>query len=239
VADKATSLLAAQSVLAALLARERTGAGCRIELSMLDSLSYFNFADATSTSALVDHPELEGFGAPTAMLATADGHVVIAPNRRREVRNVCIAAGHPEWSEQLIVLEDFREIVGRLADLLEPIGGLATTGEWMERFSEHGVPAAPVLDLAGHIEDPQVAHNKTYGELDDPRLGRFRFARHPARFVLPDDSEALTDFSPHHGFPDLGQHTSELVTGRGDDPGGANGEGSPAEHRPQRTAEEE
>lgn len=239
VADKATSLLAAQSVLAALLARERTGVGCRIELSMLDSLAYFDFADATSTSALVDHPEIEGYGAPTAMLATSDGHVVIAPNRRREVRNVCIAAGHPEWSEQLIVLEDFREIVGRLGDLLEPIGALATTFEWMERFSEHGVPAAPVLDEIGHLEDPQVRHNNTYGEFDDPRIGRVRFARHPARFVLPDGPTALDDTSAHHGFPDLGQHTRDLVTGRGDNPGGPQQEESAGEQRPYGTAEEE
>jgi crotonobetainyl-CoA:carnitine CoA-transferase CaiB-like acyl-CoA transferase len=44
------------------------------------------------------------------------------------------------------------------------------------------VPASRVLTLEEHFDDPQVAHNRLYGEMDEPHLGRIRRARHPALF---------------------------------------------------------
>src|SRR5581483_4490294 len=44
-ADKVTSALAAQAALAALVGRERTGTGERVEISMLDAVAYFNFPE--------------------------------------------------------------------------------------------------------------------------------------------------------------------------------------------------
>jgi crotonobetainyl-CoA:carnitine CoA-transferase CaiB-like acyl-CoA transferase len=66
----------------------------------------------------------------------------------------------------------------------------------MEVFDAHDVPAAPVLDLDGHLSHPQVTSNATYGILDHPRIGRHRFARYPARFAAA--AEATT--TP---FPEL------------------------------------
>jgi crotonobetainyl-CoA:carnitine CoA-transferase CaiB-like acyl-CoA transferase len=41
------------------------------------------------------------------------------------------------------------------------------------------VPAAPVVDPADTIDDPQMLHNGTFGETVHPDLGRIRTARFP------------------------------------------------------------
>ena len=79
--DKVTSLTWAQSVCAALFARERTGEGDHIELSLLDAAVSFMWPDAmmdhTVLSADADHqPNLL---AHYRLLPCADGHVAVMP----------------------------------------------------------------------------------------------------------------------------------------------------------------
>src|SRR5204863_6842507 len=53
VADKATSALAAQAALAALLERERTGVGRRVDVNMLDAVAYFDFPDILDARTVI------------------------------------------------------------------------------------------------------------------------------------------------------------------------------------------
>ena len=51
--DKITSLTAAQSITAALFARERTNEGQKINLSMLDAALYFMWSDYMYNLSLI------------------------------------------------------------------------------------------------------------------------------------------------------------------------------------------
>ena len=182
--DKVTAMFAVQGVLAALLRRATTGRGELVEVSMLDSAAYFDFPDlfaqrtAVADVAPVDPEDNPGVH---TLVPTGDGFIVVAPSQWSHVVAAADACGHPEWPGELSGLRGF----GALAPaLMQRIGGCTATGttaEWLDRFTAADVPAAPVRDLDGHLDDPQVRHNGTYVELESDLLGRHRAPCHPAR----------------------------------------------------------
>lgn len=207
VADKATSTLAVQAVLAALFRRERTGRGGRVEVNMLDASAYFNFPDLfDARTILADAESVDPADHPGdhTLIRTADGWIVVAPSTRNQVERACRAAGHPEWVEELAGLTDFRQLAPALMSRIEGVTRAGPTAAWLAAFDAADVPAAPVLDLDAHLSDPQVAHNHTYGELDHPRLGPHRYARYPARFT------GESDRPTSHPFPELDEHGEEI-----------------------------
>ena len=202
--DKVTALLVSQTVMAALVERSSTGEGSVVDVSMLDSLAYFMGPDLLAERTIV----ADGSGRPAVAaqlsavrcVPTSDGWVLVSPVRAKQLRGMAAAAGHPEWIDELRGEPDPGKRTARIYDLVAGETPSATTAAWIERFSEHDVPAAPVLDLDGHLDDEQVLHNRTYVQYDHPALGRIRQPRHPARGAGEETAEA-PDPSPPLGEP--------------------------------------
>ncbi len=186
VVDKLTGLFAAQAVLAALLQRERTGAGSRVDVDMLSVAAYFNFPDLFATRTGVDDDEQvepEKEVGQNSVLPTSDGWVAVAPNKGAQVKRACEAVGHPEWIAELKQAKDTQSVNRILMSNLASVTGGMTTAEAVAAFEAHDVPAAPVLDLDGAIADPQAVHAGIYPTRQDPDLGELRSARYPGRFT--------------------------------------------------------
>jgi crotonobetainyl-CoA:carnitine CoA-transferase CaiB-like acyl-CoA transferase len=182
-ADKATGTLAAQAALAALVERQATGKGSVVAISLLDSLAYFNFPDMFSEYLIAGRPPSAPPRAFSAsFLETADGFVAVAPATGAQVRAVLEAVGHPEWHEQLRRLGPGDEFLAELHRRVESETRKLSTGDAVDLFSSLDVPTAPVVDVPGHLDHPQIRHNGTYQVAEDAELGAYRFARHPARF---------------------------------------------------------
>jgi crotonobetainyl-CoA:carnitine CoA-transferase CaiB-like acyl-CoA transferase len=209
IGDKVASLMTAETILAGLLVKERTGRGTRVEISLLDALAYFNFPDTFAIRTLIDDDLIEDPYAPPSLVRTNNGHLVIAPSKGSQVRQACEAAGHPEWVDELRSVRGYRDLAPRLIAMLETVTVSGTTEEWLQRFLDHDVPVAAVLNLDQHLVDPQVLHNGTYGELDDPRLGRIRYARYPAVFATS-DGQRTKEPSTTAPFPELGEHSDSI-----------------------------
>ncbi|MGH9001020.1 MAG: CaiB/BaiF CoA transferase family protein, partial [Acidimicrobiia bacterium] len=218
-ADKVTSVMAVQAVLGALLERERTGQGGRLDVPMLDAMAYFNFTDVLEARTVVDAGEGEGGGSwlPAAatvstIVETTDGWIAVSPSSRRHVAAVCEAAGHPEWMEELSEYKRFVDLGPELMQRVETVTRKGTSEEWLARFNAAGVPVAPVLDADGHLDDPQVVHNRIYSELLHPVAGRVRYPRFPARLRRPDGTlePGRQSMRP---MPAVGEHNDELLGG--------------------------
>ncbi len=206
--DKLTGVTAAQAVTAALLARERTGKGQHVRLSMLDAVVSFLWASDMEGQTFVDQPG-NGQGAASfidLIYETGDGFMSVAVQSDREWIGLTRALERPEWRED----ERFKtpalrseNIDARLALTQEALRA-RTTAEWMERLEAEDVPCAPVLTRSTLIEHPQVRAGGTLVELDHPTAGTLRQARPAARFEA-------TPSSIRRGAPLLGEHTDALL----------------------------
>lgn len=213
--DKLSAVVAAQALTAALFARERTGRGQHIRLSMLDSVLSFLWASDMGAYTFVDKPvPIERGGSFIDLIyQTADGYLTIATNSNAEWQGLCRALGHPEW----IGDERFATPVGRSDNINERLALVQsaltgrTTAQWLLLMEEHDVPAAPTLKRSEVIEHPQVLAAQIVVENDHPVAGRLRQARVPARFTD-------TVPQPPRGAPGLGQHNAEILAEAGYDP---------------------
>ena len=210
--DKLTGVTAAQAVTAALLARERTGEGQHVRLSMLDAVVSFLWASDMGGQTFLEQAATEQRAASFIDLIyeTKDGHMSVAVMSDGEWVGLTRALDRPEW------LEDARFKTPALRDeniddrlsLTQEVLRIRTTAEWMERLEAEGVPCAPVLTRSALVEHPQVAAAGTLVEVDHPFAGRLRQARPATRFEA-------TPSSIRRGAPLLGEHTEELLAEAG------------------------
>jgi crotonobetainyl-CoA:carnitine CoA-transferase CaiB-like acyl-CoA transferase len=179
IADKTTAAYATQGILAALVARGRTGKGARIDLAMLDVMAHFNFPDLFQERTFLEadeHPV--SAAAPSAVLPTLDGHVCIAPVQRGRFAAAATALGHPDWIPRLDAIESPRELIAELVRLAAGETSSRTTAECLSLFHAAEVPAINVATADDHLIDSQTLHNRLYDESTSP-VGPIRRVRHP------------------------------------------------------------
>jgi crotonobetainyl-CoA:carnitine CoA-transferase CaiB-like acyl-CoA transferase len=206
--DKLTAITASQAITAALLARERTGEGQHVRLSMLEAVLAFLWAsDMTSQTFVGDEPaRQEPASAIDLIYQTADGYITAAALTDRQWAGLARALDRPEW------LEDGRfktpalrqkNIDARL-QLTQDAVISRPTQQVLEDLTKAGVPCAPVLTRNQVIQHPQVHNMEIVVETEHPAAGRLRQTRPAARF-------SRTPPGIRHGAPGLGEHTQEIL----------------------------
>lgn len=214
--DKLTGIQAAQAITAALLARERTGRGQHVRLSMLDTVVSFLWSSDMGAHTFVG---AESASEPAQsridlIYETGDGHITVAVNQDKEWVGFARAAERPDLLED----ERFRTAESRQTfrderlELIQSVLAERTTAEWLDRLESHDVPCAPVLTRRGMIGHPQVRANALIVETDHPEAGRLRHTRSPAQF-------SVTEPEHRRPAPVLGGHTREILSEHGFDEG--------------------
>jgi crotonobetainyl-CoA:carnitine CoA-transferase CaiB-like acyl-CoA transferase len=207
--DKLTAITASQAITAALLARERSGEGQHVRLSMLDAIMAFLWASDMSGQTFVgDEPaRQEPATAFDLIYETADGYMTVAALTDRQWASLARVVARAEWLED----ERFKtpalrqkNIEARLRLTQEALLE-RPAAEWLERLSAAGVPCGPVLTRNQLIRHPQVREMKIVVETDHPVAGRLRQTRPAARF-------SRTPPEIRRGAPRLGEHTREILS---------------------------
>ena len=206
--DKMTAITASQAITAALLARERTGQGQHVRLSMLEAVVAFLWASDMGSQTFVgnEFPQQDAASFIDLIYATATDHISVAVQTNKEWTALTRALDKPEW------LEDPRFLTPALRqaninDRLNMTQDVLLTGPatvWLERLTAAGVPCAPVLTRSAMIEDPQVQALGIVVETQHDTAGLLRQARPAARF-------SATPAEIRWGGPELGQHTAEVL----------------------------
>ena len=209
-ADKITAMYAVQAITAALFARERGLGGQHVELSMLDSVVSFLWADAAGNEMMLDS---DG-SMPSSFVSTVrpfrfiDGWGVCTPTSDADFAGMCKALrvdGHDD--PRVAKISDRRNNRELMADIMRRCHDNAQTMDMAEarsRFTEFNSPFGEVVSPAGLSSDPHV---DAIGMLEDsvhPTAGRMRQPRHPAQF-------SGTPATLGGASPTLGQHTDELL----------------------------
>lgn len=203
VADLAGAWAAATAVLAALVARERTGAGSRVDASLYDGALHANLtnwaAEAGGARRVGEPLPLTGALPCYALYPTADGgHLALAALEPKFWHRFCRLVGRPDlrrrqYSADPAVRAKVAAVVAR-----------RTRKEWAALAASEDLPLEPVLSAAEALEHPQAVARGVVGRARDglPRLAfpaRFDGARPRAR----------------EGFPDLGRDTRAVLAESG------------------------
>jgi crotonobetainyl-CoA:carnitine CoA-transferase CaiB-like acyl-CoA transferase len=206
--DKLTAITASQAITAALLARERTGEGQHVRLSMLEAVLAFLWASDMSGQTFVGDEPARQEPAPAFDLIyeTADGYMTVAALTDRQWAGLARVVGRPEWLED----ERFKtpalrqkNIDARL-QLTQEALMVRPAAEWLEALTAADVPCGPVLTRNQVIRHPQVAALGLVVETEHPRAGRLRQTRPAARY-------SRTSPEIRRGAPALGEHTQEIL----------------------------
>ena len=210
-ADFTGAMVASQAVLLGLLARERTGKGQKIDVSMLYSmLSSLTTRLATYWATGEEqgrHGSAHSVVCPYQAFETADGHAVAGVWGAGEGwPRFCAAVDMPELAEDERYLTNALRVEARaeLTAMLAEVFVTRTTAEWQEAFNVHHALFGPVHTLSEALEHPhvvqaglvQTVQHPTAGEI--PQLGPVIFLRDtPGRIAGPP--------------PLLGEHTREVL----------------------------
>lgn len=207
--DKMTAITASQAITAALLARERTGQGQHVRLSMLEAVVAFLWASDMGSQTFVgnEFPQQEAASFIDLIYATATDHISVAVQTNKEWTALTRALETPEW------LEDPRFLTPALRqanindrlNMTQDVLMTRPAAEWLARLTEAGVPCAPVLTRSAMIEDPQVRAMGIVVETEHETAGLLRQSRPAARF-----SETPAEI--RFGAPGLGAHTEEILS---------------------------
>lgn len=210
VADLFTGLLGAYGVLAALMARERTGRGQRVETSLLESMvgmlgfqavRYLNGAGAPPPAGN-HHP----INAPYGVYRTRDGWVIVGATGDKRWHVFCTMIGAPE----LLADPRFATNGDRFAHnaiLTEEINAKLqahTSDEWEAILNTHGVPCGPIYTMDQSLEHPQVRHREMVVTRPHPTLGTVRLLGLPVKLTE-------TPGAIHRSPPLFAQHTEEIL----------------------------
>ena len=206
--DKLTAITASQAITAALLAREHSGEGQHVRLSMLEAVLAFLWpSDMSGQTFIGDEPERqEPAPAFDLIYETADGYMTVAALTDRQWAGLARVVGRPDWLED----ERFKtpalrqkNIEARL-ELTQQALMTRPAAEWLERLTAAGVPCGPVLTRNQVIRHPQVEALGLVVETEHPRAGRLRQTRPAARY-------SRTSPEIRRGAPALGEHTQEIL----------------------------
>lgn len=211
ISDIASGMFAAQGIAFALIARERSGKGQRVDIGMLDAtaalLTYqagIYFATGTTPKRMGNrHPTI----VPYETFEASDGDFVLAVGNDEQWRRFCAVAG----LEALASDERFATNRARVSNyealrplLAEKLRG-RTRAEWVERLRPAGVPCGAVRDVAEVLQDPHLEARGMIQELEHAVVGAMRVTGVPVKLS---DTPGAVRTPP----PTLGQHTVEILT---------------------------
>ena len=210
--DKLTGFTIAQAISAALFARERSGQGQHIRLSMLDSVIAFMWSsDMGGHTFAGDETEDETAQSFIDLIyETADGYISVAAFRRADWVKLAQACERPEWIDdpRFLTSEGLEVHKPERLELTQSALRGRTSAEWIARLDAQDVPCAPVLTRREMISHPQVVENAIIVETEHPQAGRLRQSRTPARFEG-------TPTEHRRGGPALGGDTREVLAEAG------------------------
>jgi crotonobetainyl-CoA:carnitine CoA-transferase CaiB-like acyl-CoA transferase len=210
VADLVAGLLAAQGIGLALYARERTGKGQHVDISMLDGvvslLSYhasiFLTTGATSSRVGNRHATI----APYDTFPAADGEFFLAVGNDDQFVRFCGVSGLQELvADERFATNPSRVVNGAaLRERLLPVLAQRTRRQWLESLTAAGIPCGDVRSVGETLSDPHVEARHMIEAVEHATLGTIKVLGVPIKLS---DTPGTVRTAP----PTLGQHTNEIL----------------------------
>ena len=216
ITDMVSGLYCAQGITAALLARERSGLGQRVDIGMLDTTAALLTYQAANWFATSKIPQRQGNRhatiAPYETFTTNDGEIVIAVGNDEIWKRFCAAVGLAELAADARFTTN-KDRMQNYVEMRAPIDRRFRTkssAEWIAILNAAGVANGAVRDIGQMLSDPQLAARNMVETLMHPTVGATKVIGAPIKL-------SATEASLRRPPPVLGEHTAAVLAELGYD----------------------
>ena len=210
IVDVAAALFACNAILAALYAREHSGEGQHLDISLFDSqialLANVGSSYLCSGEVPLRWGNAHASIVPYQAFQAADDFFTLAIGNDGQWQRFCEAAGVSTWGKDARFASNPQRVAQRnvLIPMLEDLFRRRTVAEWLQLCANADVPAGPVNTLDSVFADPQAAAREMTVEMPHPSAGSVRLAGTPFKLSMTPAEMRLPP-------PTLGQHTAEVL----------------------------
>ena len=205
--DAVTAAAASEATIAALLHRERTKEGQLVSINMLDVITTLQMQEISIyTIGKIEQVRSEQshahsyIRAPYGGFETKEDYIAIAFPSLKQFGELIGEASFESYNDEEDSWTHRDEIFAKTQERLLN----KTAKEWLVLFREHGIWAGEVYGYKDLVNDPQIAHNKTFVEYDHPTEGHIKAPGFPFKFSKSPGSVAK-------GAPLIGEDTRDIL----------------------------
>lgn len=210
IVDVITGLYAAIGIQAALIEREQSGRGQKLDLSLYDSAvsSLINIGSNYLISGNI--PERLGNEhaniVPYQTFITKNGEMVIAVGNDEQFKKLCEVIGKPKLAKDPRFATNPNRVKNRneLIPILQRAFLEKETKEWKEKCDKNNIPCGPIQNLKEVHNDPQLNHRNMFIDFDHPTAGPIQVIGSPLKL-------SRTPVTYRYHPPDHGEHNDEIL----------------------------
>jgi crotonobetainyl-CoA:carnitine CoA-transferase CaiB-like acyl-CoA transferase len=208
--DHLSGMVACNGVLAALVARGRTGKGQRVDTSLLEASISFCGENA---ARYFENAKVPGRGTRTReasvyAFVASDGlpFIIHLSSPQKFFEGVARAAGKPEWitDPRFSTRDARRKNHEALAEVMTAVFKTDKREAWLKKLLDEDVPSSRINTLGEVFEDPQVKHLGMKKDVPHKQLGTVSLVRNALRM-------SDTPVEIRTAAPDLGEHNEEIL----------------------------
>ena len=223
IADLGAGMWAIIGALAALRAREQTGMGDHIDVSLLETVVAWQTYHAQAYLVAGEVPRALGSAHPTIApyqtFEASDGYFNLAVGNDalwNRLCNVLDTVGEQDhWYREPSYARNADRVGVReaLAQRLGAIFQKRSRNEWLTLLTAAGIPAGSVDSVAETFENPQLEARGLLQDVEHPTIGRIPMVKTPITFthaeMAPATAPPLLGADTRSILQDLGYTTSE------------------------------
>jgi len=208
--DINTGMFAATGILAALRARDITGEGQLVDMSLLDA--HVALLANVASNYLIGGEDPQRYGnahpniIPYQAFQAKDGWFVLGAATERQWGLLCEVIGHSELKDD-VRFESNSQRLNNRDELIETLAEILITRDtatWLNDLKKAGLPCGPINSISDVFEHPQAEARNMVIETEHPTAGTVKLTGFPYKL-------SQTPAEVHHPPPLLGEHTEEIL----------------------------
>ena len=210
ITDITAGLLASSGILAAIIHRNKTGEGQKVDTSLFEAGIVHTYWQSAIAGATGESPGPLGSAhpltAPYQAFKTKDKWITIGASNQNTWLKLIKAIDREDLQENEKFLSNLnrKKNLTELVEILTTVLSKKTSSEWLKIFDNNGFPCGPINSITDMFKDPQTIDRQMILEVDNKKAGKSKAIGMPIKF-----SKSKTDKSK--GAPNLGEHTKEIM----------------------------
>ena len=208
--DITAGILGATGVLAALINREKTGLGQKVDTSLFEAGIIHTYWQSAIAGATGSSPGPLGSAhpltAPYQAFKTKDKWITIGASNQNSWMNLIKALKREDLNkdERFCDNKNRMKNLNALVEILNTELTKKTSQEWLAIFDKKGLPCGPINSILDMHVDSQTIHRKMIIDVENKKAGKSKAIGMPIKFSNTNNEKFI-------GSPALGEHTNQIL----------------------------